>query len=342
MLFRNAREALEHDLLGLRTSKRVAFLRAHMDFVVALYAKAINDAERDRFFEEKYGDVKFAEDVWPWLKPLPTPRDIFAMSRDEARKFQGLCRFKDGTLWISHDNRFLDGGKGLGFERAYHAAWHERAPSKDEFAECEYLHGDERPKYFEAENEVTQDDMLQYQEGVENGTIAIEVGKGIMTKELVNTYKHAIQIESVEWPSVEHFILAQQFSEIQLRENIRKGRTLTEIRKAIRKTPIRSDWPEVRDELMKSALNQKFQNPYLHMCLLHTVGFKLKYKSPDQYWGGARNRMGELLMELRDMLQGKDKLIVRIVRKKSESENDQPDGSDLQPPGEQSSVPCEE
>src|SRR6185436_10778091 len=98
MIFRDAREALEHDLLGLRSNKRVAFLRAHLDFVVAQYAKAINDAESDRLFEEKYGQVKFAEDVWPWLKPLPTPREIIAMTRYEGREFQGVCKFKDGTL----------------------------------------------------------------------------------------------------------------------------------------------------------------------------------------------------------------------------------------------------
>lgn len=51
----DAKDALEHDLRGLRADKRVTFLRAYLDFVVAHYAKALNDAERQQVIAEDAG-----------------------------------------------------------------------------------------------------------------------------------------------------------------------------------------------------------------------------------------------------------------------------------------------
>ena len=60
---------------------------------------------------------------------------------------------------------------------------------------------------------------------------------------------------------------------------------------------------------MKRALRLKFMNPQLRSLLLSTKNRMLVEDSPyDRYWGGGRdrkgrNRLGILLMEIRDEIR---------------------------------------
>jgi ribA/ribD-fused uncharacterized protein len=113
------------------------------------------------------------------------------------------------------------------------------------------------------------------------------------------------------WPTVEHYFQAQKFSapeHANYREMIRQAKT-SKIAKShgrTRKIKIRPDWEEVKDDVMLYALRRKFeQHPGLRELLLSTGELILVEASPyDSYWGSGRqgngrNRLGQLLMQVR-------------------------------------------
>ena len=88
----------------------------------------------------------------------------------------------------------------------------------------------------------------------------------------------------------------------------RADKALYRAKRLGRKVGLRPDWEEVKDSVMLHALRAKFdQHPDLATMLLGTGSCKLVEDSPyDPYWGGrppgSKNRLGELLMRVRDEL----------------------------------------
>jgi len=77
-----------------------------------------------------------------------------------------------------------------------------------------------------------------------------------------------------------------------------------------RAQPIRPDWEQVKDELMKAALLAKFrQNKDIREILLSTGDAQLvEHTKNDRYWGdggdgSGKNKLGLLLMEIREKLR---------------------------------------
>lgn len=77
-----------------------------------------------------------------------------------------------------------------------------------------------------------------------------------------------------------------------------------------RKLPLRRDWEAVKDQVMLDALCAKFtQHDDLRVILLGTGDAKLvEHTVNDSYWGdggdgSGKNRLGQLLMRLRDELR---------------------------------------
>ncbi|AMV24280.1 Swarming motility protein YbiA [Gemmata sp. SH-PL17] len=77
-----------------------------------------------------------------------------------------------------------------------------------------------------------------------------------------------------------------------------------------RKLPLRRDWESVKDQIMLDALRAKFtQHDDLKAILLGTGDAKLvEHTANDSYWadggdGGGKNRLGQLLMRLREELR---------------------------------------
>lgn len=77
-----------------------------------------------------------------------------------------------------------------------------------------------------------------------------------------------------------------------------------------RAQPIRADWEQVKDELMKTALLAKFrQNKDIREILLSTGDAQLvEHTRNDRYWGdggdgSGKNKLGLLLMEVRAELR---------------------------------------
>lgn len=132
--------------------------------------------------------------------------------------------------------------------------------------------------------------------------------------ELSNFSPYGFQLEGVYWPTVEHYFQARKFpSQPAYQEKIRHARTPKEA-KALgrsRKAPLRPDWEEIKDEIMRKALRAKFvTHPKLRAMLLGTKERVLIENAPaDYYWGcgktgTGKNRLGILLMELREALTG--------------------------------------
>ena len=77
-----------------------------------------------------------------------------------------------------------------------------------------------------------------------------------------------------------------------------------------RERPLRGDWETVKDDIMREALQAKFrQHPSLRSLLLQTGDAELiEHTRNDSYWadgedGSGKNRLGQLLMELRAELR---------------------------------------
>lgn len=82
---------------------------------------------------------------------------------------------------------------------------------------------------------------------------------------------------------------------------------LGKVNDAIRKfkhLKLRSDWNEIKDDIMIEAVYYKFkQNPTLKKLLINTYPKLIKEDSPiDNYWGGTHNKLGKILVEVREEL----------------------------------------
>jgi ribA/ribD-fused uncharacterized protein len=135
--------------------------------------------------------------------------------------------------------------------------------------------------------------------------------KGEPFSELSNFTASEFEADGVRWPTVEHYFQAQKFEDTNYRERIRGAHSPMDAKTLgqTRKISIRPDWESVKEAVMKKALRLKFQNPRLRSLLLSTKHRMLVEDSPyDRYWGAGRdgkgkNRLGVLLMEIRDEIQ---------------------------------------
>ncbi|KAI9138840.1 hypothetical protein BKA69DRAFT_1089576 [Paraphysoderma sedebokerense] len=132
--------------------------------------------------------------------------------------------------------------------------------------------------------------------------------------EFSNFYSAPIIIDSLEWPTTEHYFQAQKFTgDPNVVEIIRKLPTPGDAARTgrLRSLPLRNDWESVKEAVMKTALRAKFtQHPELRRILLETGDAKLvEHTTNDKYWadgggeGKGLNRLGALLMELRNELR---------------------------------------
>lgn len=126
-----------------------------------------------------------------------------------------------------------------------------------------------------------------------------------------NFSPYGIEMESHWWPTVEHYFQAQKFNDHSYQEKIRKAPTakIAANLGRSRELPIRSDWENVKEEIMYKALLKKFQtHKEIKAVLLSTEEQELVENSPiDYYWGCGKdgtglNKLGKLLVKVRDDL----------------------------------------
>ena len=130
--------------------------------------------------------------------------------------------------------------------------------------------------------------------------------------ELSNFSPYGIEMNGLWYPTVEHYFQAQKFNDPEYQEKIRTARTPKDSKSLglSRQIPIRSDWQEVKDEIMFEACLKKFQtHKSLKELLLSTGDEELIENAPmDYYWGcgetgTGQNKLGKILMRVREQLR---------------------------------------
>ncbi len=129
-----------------------------------------------------------------------------------------------------------------------------------------------------------------------------------------NFSRHHLYLKDKVWKTSEHYFQAQKFAGTEFEEKVRLTPTPKEAANLgrNRKFPLRKDWEEVKDEIMREALQAKFtQHKELKKILLETSDALLvEHTHKDFYWGNGgdgsgKNMLGKLLMEVREELKSK-------------------------------------
>jgi hypothetical protein len=127
-----------------------------------------------------------------------------------------------------------------------------------------------------------------------------------------NFSHHGFELDGDWWYTSEHYFQAQKLTGTTHAEEIRK---LPTPRAAFNRAHelshlVRSDWLQVRDAVMRKAVERKFEfNTDIRAVLLSTGDALLVENSPvDSYWGcgsdgKGKNMLGKILMEVRDKLR---------------------------------------
>lgn len=130
-----------------------------------------------------------------------------------------------------------------------------------------------------------------------------------------NFSRHPIFLDGKRWPTSEHYFQAQKFAGTEFAEEIRLAKRPMEAANLgrSRRHPMRADWESVKESVMYAALRAKFtQHEDLRSILLGTGdAILVEHTANDAYWGDGgdgrgRNRLGHLLMRLREELRASD------------------------------------
>lgn len=130
--------------------------------------------------------------------------------------------------------------------------------------------------------------------------------------EFSNFSPHPVEMKGRTWPTSEHYFQVQKFMGTPHEEEIRRAKSpmIAARMGRSRERPLRADWDSVKNDVMREVLYPKFtQHQNLRSLLLHSENAELiEHTRNDAYWGDGgdgkgRNRLGELLMELRAQLK---------------------------------------
>jgi len=139
-------------------------------------------------------------------------------------------------------------------------------------------------------------------------------------KELDNRFPSPFTLDGKAWPTVEHYYQASKFPTLpEYQDEIRLMPTAIAAAKAGKTKdpakPIRADWKEQREPILRRAVFAKFdQNPALKQKLLETYPRPIIFADGnDSFWGYGRTKMGQnklgtLLMEYRNNNTGMEAL----------------------------------
>jgi hypothetical protein len=130
---------------------------------------------------------------------------------------------------------------------------------------------------------------------------------------LSNFSPHGVELDGAYWPTVEHFFQAAKFvgtdpAHAAAIQRARKPKDAANLGRD-RGHPLRSDWEEIKEDVMRRGVRCKFERHLdLREELLATGDEELVEASPiDFYWGlgdgSGKNRLGHLLMEVRAALR---------------------------------------
>ena len=127
-----------------------------------------------------------------------------------------------------------------------------------------------------------------------------------------NFSAHGFNLDEAWWRTSEHYFQAQKFIGTPHVEQIRLVLTPKDAARMGRERdrPLRSDWEQVKDDVMLKAVLCKFQtHADIREILLSTGNQLIVENSPiDYYWGcgadgSGKNKLGQILMQVRDLLR---------------------------------------
>ena len=125
---------------------------------------------------------------------------------------------------------------------------------------------------------------------------------------------HGFELNGEYWPTTEHYFQAQKFPNTPHCDQIRQVKTPKEAANMgrDRKRPLRPDWEQVKDDIMRNAVLCKFEtHADIREILLATDDEKIVENAPgDYYWGcgkdgSGKNMLGQILMEVREILRSR-------------------------------------
>src|SRR6476469_1589456 len=128
-----------------------------------------------------------------------------------------------------------------------------------------------------------------------------------------NFSSHGFELAGEYWQTTEHYFQAQKFPETHHCEQIRVVKTPKDAANMgrDRSRPLRTDWEQVKDDIMRKAVLRKFEtHEDIRKELLSTGDAEIVENSPiDYYWGcgadgSGKNMLGIILMEVREILRG--------------------------------------
>jgi ribA/ribD-fused uncharacterized protein len=123
-----------------------------------------------------------------------------------------------------------------------------------------------------------------------------------------NFSAHPIELNGKRWPTSEHYFQAQKFAGTEHEEQVRLTKTPKQAAEMgrDRSRPLRSDWEQIKDDVMREVVRQKFlTHQDIQKVLLDTGEEELvEATTYDYYWGcgtkkTGKNMLGKILMEIR-------------------------------------------
>jgi ribA/ribD-fused uncharacterized protein len=119
---------------------------------------------------------------------------------------------------------------------------------------------------------------------------------------------HAIFLDGTTWPTSEHYFQAQKFEDWKYCFDIQRASSpmIAARMGRDRSHPLRSDWEQLKDDVMRKALWAKvIQHADVRETLLATGdAIIVEHTSNDAYWadggdGSGKNMLGKLWMDVR-------------------------------------------
>ncbi|NDJ52892.1 MAG: NADAR family protein [Chloroflexi bacterium] len=133
-----------------------------------------------------------------------------------------------------------------------------------------------------------------------------------------NFSPHGIEIDGLYYRTSEHYFQSMKFlGSPDDMEAVRQARTPKQAASIgrDRSRPLRPDWEEVKDDVMRRAVLAKFEtHADIREILLATGDALIVENAPkDRYWGSGadgtgKNMLGIILMETRTILSEQDEL----------------------------------
>lgn len=125
-----------------------------------------------------------------------------------------------------------------------------------------------------------------------------------------NFYHIPIIIDDKKYNTVEHYFQSQKSPYPKMQEEIRKCSTPQQAKSMGSSIQLRRDWEQCKENVMMKALRAKaYSSVEFRELLLSTGTREIVENNPyDSYWGTGssgygKNRMGKLLMRLREELR---------------------------------------